>query len=207
MQPTIHVVDDDDSFRESTVRLLRAAGYATTSYSSSEDFLARMEPGPGCLLLDIRMPGASGLDLQQELERRNIRLPVVFLTGHGDVPMSVHAMKAGADDFLLKPAEVVTLVGAVEHALKRDAETRAEDSRLTALRSRYEKLSPSERRILSMVVGGMLNKQIAIHIGRSERTVKAHRAQVMQKMRAQSLADLVRMAEDLGVVAENTMAT
>lgn len=204
-QPTVHVIDDDDSFRESTIRVLRAAGYAAAAYASAEDFLARVAPGPGCLLLDICMPGLSGLQLQQELESRNLPLPIVFLTGHGDVPMSVQAMKAGAEDFLLKPADIDSLLGAIDRALNRDASSRSEADRITELRSRYERLSPAERRIMSMVVGGMLNKQIANQIGRSERTVKAHRAQVMQKMQAASLADLVRMAEDLGIDAENTM--
>lgn len=205
VQPTVHVIDDDDSFRDSTVRVLRAAGYTAAAYPSAEDFLARVTPGPGCLLLDVYMPGLSGLQLQQELEQREIRLPIIFLTGHGDVPMSVQAMKGGAEDFLLKPVDIDTLLGAIERALARDASSRAETDRLTELRSRFEKLSPAEHRIMAMVVGGMLNKQIANQIGRSERTVKAHRAQVMQKIQASSLADLVRMAEDLGVTAENTM--
>jgi len=204
--PTVHVVDDDDSFRESLARLLRATGHRVEAYRSGEDFLARARPGPGCVLLDVQMPGPTGLELQRALAERNLGLPIVFLTGHGDIPMSVRAMRAGAEDFLTKPVAMPQLLDAVSRALARDAAGREAQEHLAQLRARYETLTPAERRIFAMVVTGMLNKQIAYDLGRAERTVKAHRSQVMLKMKADSVADLVRMADELGISAQTPPA-
>jgi FixJ family two-component response regulator len=198
--PTVYVVDDDVSLRTAVCRLLRAAGFAARSFASGAEFLsAAREDGPGCLLMDVRMPGPSGLDLQASLAVLEESPPIVFLTGHGDVAMSVRAMKAGAVDFLTKPVERESLLNAVRDALARDEERRALRHRLRALRSRYDTLTPREREVLAHVVAGRLNKQIAADLGTSERTVKAHRAQVMSKMRVGSLAELVRAAQELEV--------
>ncbi len=197
--PIVHIVDDDESFRHSTARLLRALGYTVETYGSGDDFLARLRRGPGCLVLDVRMPGPSGLELQQVLATRGEGLPIVFLTGHGDIPMSVSAMRAGAEDFLTKPVPMAQLKDAIDRALARDAGSRASRERMLSLRARYETLTPAERRVFAMVVTGMLNKQIAYDLNRAERTVKAHRSQVMLKMQAESVADLVRMADELGI--------
>jgi FixJ family two-component response regulator len=196
----VHVVDDDSGMRTALCRLLEAAGYEARSYVSAGDFLiAETGDAPGCVLLDVKMPGPSGLDLQSALARRGERLPVVFLTGHGDIPMSVRALKAGASDFLTKPVKRETLLAAVESALEQDAARRAERRELRALQARYETLTPREREVFELVVAGRLNKQIAADIGAAERTVKAHRAQVMEKMAVDSLADLVRAASRLGL--------
>jgi FixJ family two-component response regulator len=196
----IHVVDDDAGMRRALSRLLEAAGYAVCSYASAGDFLlADVGDTPGCVLLDVRMPGPSGLDLQEALAKRGAPLPIVFLTGHGDIPMSVRALKAGASDFLTKPVKRDTLLAAVESALAQDAARRAEREELRALRERYDTLTPREREVFVLVVAGRLNKQIAGEIGAAERTVKAHRAQVMEKMAVDSLADLVRAASQLGL--------
>jgi FixJ family two-component response regulator len=198
--PIVHVVDDDDSFRTAVTRLLQVAGYEVRGYPSAGDFLiANPGDAPGCLLLDISMPGPSGLDLQTALTDHGIGLPVVFLTGHGDVPMSVRAMKAGAVDFLGKPVEPEPLLRAVREAITRDATHREADGRRRALQALYKSLTPREREVLAGVVTGKLNKQIAADIGTSERTVKAHRAQVLAKMRVDSVAELVRAANDLGL--------
>ncbi len=180
-------------------RLLKAMGHRVEIYESAGDFLQRYVEGPGCLILDVRMPGQSGLDLQQALGVRGIALPIVFLTGFADVPMTVKAMRSGAEDFLTKPVEPQALLEAVTRALARDAAARARRATLDTLRARYETLTAAERRIFALVVTGLLNKQIAWEVGRTERTVKAHRSQVMQKMAADSLADLVRMAGELGI--------
>ena len=180
---TVHVVDDDDSFRYSTARLLRTLGYHVETYASGGDFLARVRRGPGCILLDVRMPGPSGLELQDALAAKGDRLPIVFLTGHGDIPMSVRAMKAGAEDFLTKPVAMADLRAAIDRALAHDRESRAAREHTESLRTRYEMLTPAEKRILAMVVTGMLNKQIAYELERAERTVKAHRSQVMRRCR------------------------
>lgn len=202
-KPIIHVVDDDESFRKAMMRLLRAAGYEARGYASAADFLAAKPGGePGCVLLDVRMPGPSGLDLQQALARMENPLPVIFLTGHGDIPISVHAMKAGAVDFLTKPVPRAALFEAVQRALVRDTAARAVRARQRELRSRYETLTPREREVLALVVAGKLNKQAAGDLGTTERTIKAHRAQVMQKMRVPSLAELVHLAEVLGLVGD-----
>jgi FixJ family two-component response regulator len=198
-QPILHVVDDDESVRASMARLLKAMGHRVEAYESASDFLQRYVEGPGCLILDVRMPGQSGLDLQQALGVRGIALPIVFLTGFADVPMTVKAMRSGAEDFLTKPVEPQALLEAVTRALARDTAARARRATLDTLRTRYETLTAAERRIFALVVTGLLNKQIAWEVGRTERTVKAHRSQVMQKMAADSLADLVRMAGELGI--------
>jgi FixJ family two-component response regulator len=198
--PIIHVVDDDPSFRTAVTRLLRAAKYEVRGYASASEFLAS-DPcaDPGCILLDLRMPGLSGLDLQQSLARMEERLPIIFLTGHGDIPASVRAMKAGAVDFLTKPVRREALLRAVRNALGVDAEGRAARAVLRELQNRYENLTPREREVLVHVVSGRLNKQIAFDLGTAERTIKAHRASVMEKLGVQSVADLVRLAQELGI--------
>jgi FixJ family two-component response regulator len=179
--PTIHVVDDDDSLRTAVMRLLRAAGYEVRGYPSAGEFLLARTPGTrGCVILDVCMPGPSGLDLQAALGERDDALPIIFLTGQGDIPMSVRAMKAGAVDFLTKPVEREALLSAVQNALVRDAENRAVRSRATALHSCYQTLTLRERAVFALVVAGKLNKHVATELGISERTVKAHRAAVME---------------------------
>jgi FixJ family two-component response regulator len=194
----IHVVDDDDSMRTAVMRLLRAAGYDVRGYSHAGEFLLA-QPGnlPGCVVLDVRMPGPSGLDLQVAFAEQEDALPIIFLTGHGDIPMSVRAMKAGAVDFLTKPVTREALLNAVQSALARDTENRTARKKVGTLRSRYESLTPRERAVFAFVNAGKLNKQIARELGTSERTVKAHRAKVMEKMHVTSLAELVHLAEQL----------
>ena len=198
--PIIHVVDDDQPFRTAVTRLLRAAKYEVRGYASATEFL-NSDPCavPGCILLDLRMPGDSGFDLQQSLARMEERLPIIFLTGHGDIPASVRAMKAGAVDFLTKPVRRETLLRAVQSALSLDAKARAARAALRELQNLYETLTPREREVFAHVVGGKLNKQIAFDLGTRERTIKAHRASIMDKLRVQSVADLVRLAEELGI--------
>jgi FixJ family two-component response regulator len=195
-------VDDDAPFRTAVRRVLDASGYRVALYDSAEQLLAKLPAGePGCILLDVRMPGLSGPQLQERLAELGNRVPIVFLTGHGDIPMSVQAIKAGAEDFLTKPVAREKLVAAVERALTRDAQQRAHDSELDGLRARVSRLTPRESEVFALVVRGKLNKQIAGELGTAERTVKAHRQKVMEKCEAQSLAELVRMAERLGMVA------
>ena len=198
--PIIHVVDDDPSFRTAVSRLLRAAKYEVRGYASASEFL-NSDPctEPGCILLDLQMPGVSGLDLQQSVARMEKRLPIIFLTGHGDIPASVRAMKAGAVDFLTKPVRREALLSAVQNALAIDAKGRGERAVLHELQDRYEKLTPREREVLVHVVSGKLNKQIAFDLGAAERTIKAHRASIMEKLRVQSVAELVRLAQELGI--------
>jgi FixJ family two-component response regulator len=198
--PIIHVVDDDASFRTAVMRLLRAAKYEVRGYASASEFLDS-DPcaTPGCILLDLRMPGVSGLDLQQSLEHMDEPLPIVFLTGHGDIPASVRAMKAGAVDFLTKPVRREALLAAVQNALSLDAKGRAARAVLRELQNRYENLTPREREVLVHVVSGKLNKQIAFDLGTAERTIKAHRASIMEKLGVQSVAELVRLAQELGI--------
>jgi FixJ family two-component response regulator len=196
----VHVVDDDESFRTAVTRLLQIAGYETRGYASAGDFLiARPRDAQGCLLLDVSMPGPSGLDLQAALFDHGIDLPIVFLTGHGDVPMSVRAMKSGAVDFLTKPVERDPLLRAVREALARGAAAHESGARRRSLQARYDCLTPREREVFAGVCMGKLNKQIAADIGVAERTVKAHRAQVLIKMRASNVAELVRAATELGL--------
>lgn len=198
--PIIHVVDDDASFRTAVMRLLRAAKYEVRGYASASEFLdSNSCGGQGCILLDLWMPGVSGLDLQQSLERMEERLPIIFLTGHGDIPASVRAMKAGAVDFLTKPVRREALLAAVQNALSLDAKGRAARAVLRELQNRYENLTPREREVLVHVVSGKLNKQIAFDLGTAERTIKAHRASIMEKLSVQSVAELVRLAQELGI--------
>jgi len=194
----IHVVDDDDSMRTALTRLLRAKGYEARAYRSAGEFLmADRAQAPGCVLLDVSMPGPSGLDLHDALNKNEDSMPVIFLTGHGDIAMSVRAMKAGAVDFLTKPVKREALIFAIEMALSRDEKQRAEGERRRSLQERYDILTAREREVFARVTEGKLNKQIAAELGTSERTVKAHRAQVMSKMQVQSVAELVRAADRL----------
>ncbi|MCG6875533.1 MAG: response regulator [Betaproteobacteria bacterium] len=200
----VHLVDDDESFQTAVTRLLQIAGYEVRGYASAGDFLmSRPADARGCLLLDVNMPGPSGLDLQAALSDHGIDLPIVFLTGHGDVPMSVRAMKRGAVDFLTKPVEREPLLRAVSEALARDAAARETGSRRQLLQSLYDTLTPREREVFGGVISGKLNRQIAVELGAAERTVKAHRAQVLTKMRAGSVADLVRAATELGLMPDS----
>src|SRR5215813_642520 len=200
--PIVIIVDDDPSFRTFLARLVGTVGLKTTLFASAEEFLAAPLPvGPACLVLDVQMPGLSGLDLQRELARGRRRLPIVFITGHGDIPMTVEAMKAGAVGFLSKPLRNQDLIDAVKEGLNLDRAALKELNEVAELRARYESLTAREREVFALVTTGSLNKQIANQLGTSERTIKAHRAQVVQKMQADSVADLVRMADRLGVVA------
>jgi FixJ family two-component response regulator len=199
----IHVVDDDDGFRSAMARLLEAAGYEVRAYASAGDYLVHAPEDPaGCLLLDMMMPGPSGLELQEALARSEAAPPVVFLSGRGDVQTGVLAMKRGAVDFLTKPVGKDDLLAAVESALARGARERAARSKAAEARQLYDSLGLREREVLAGIVRGRLNKQIAAQIGTSERTVKAYRARVLEKMRADSIADLVRSAELLGLLAD-----
>jgi FixJ family two-component response regulator len=199
-EPIIHVVDDDTSFRRAVTRLLRAANYQVRDYASASEYIsADAAATPGCILLDLRLPGTSGFDLQQSLASREDRLPIIFLTGHGDIPASVRAMKAGAVDFLTKPVQRETLLRAVQSALERDATDRKAQAILRELQARYKALTAREREVLVHVVSGKLNKQIGFALGTSERTIKAHRASIMDKLRVQSVAELTRLARDLGI--------
>jgi FixJ family two-component response regulator len=198
MSPVVHVVDDDDSARTAVVRLLGAAGHVARGYGSAGEFLMTVnDDAAGCLVLDVRMPGPSGLELQEALARRHSTLPVIFLTGFGDIPMSVRAIKAGAVDFLTKPVEREALIRAVRSALDRDARNRRSREQGRALRQKFDALTPRERDVFVRVVSGKLNKQIAADLGTAERTVKAHRAHVMEKLNVASVAELVHVAEQL----------
>ena len=202
--PFIHVVDDDPSFRTAVSRLLRAAGYQVVLYESGDELL-RQPPSVdhGCILLDLRMPGLGGLELQDRLNEMDCILPIVFLTGHGDIPTSVKAVKAGAEDFLSKPVAKKTLVEAVEKALARCKEKREERDQLNGLRALVSQLTPRERQVFLLAARGRLNKQIAFELGTSERTVKAHRRAVMEKLKVGSLAEGVSIAERLGMLGDS----
>jgi FixJ family two-component response regulator len=198
--PTVFVVDDDASFRQAIGRLVRAGGYDVQTFASATEFLqcARAE-APGCVLLDLDLPGPSGLDLQNALARSENPLPIVFLTGKGDIPTTVHAMRAGADDFLTKPARKDVLFAAIERALARDALDREQRARCRESRARFEALTPREREVLAHVLSGQLNKQIAADLDASERTIKAHRANLMAKLQVQSVAELAHLAHQAGI--------
>ncbi len=196
--PMVFVVDDDASIRDALKSLIRSVGLNVELFSSAQELLQRQRPDvPSCLILDIRLPGISGLDFQRQLADANLRFPIIFITGHGDIPMSVRAMKAGAVEFLTKPFRDQDLLDAIQIALERDRTRRQHESEIAALRERFESLTPREREILPLVVSGRLNKQIAAALGTSEITIKVHRASVMRKMQAESFADLVRMADRL----------
>ena len=203
--PTIHIVDDDDSFRRAIARLLQAAGFAVRSYGSAGEFLlARADEKPGCALVDVQMPGLDGLRLQAALAEKQASLPVVFLTAHGDIPMSVSAMKNGAVDFLTKPVRREDLLRAIGAALARDSQQRASRERSREVRVNFDTLTAREREVLEQVIAGQLNKQIAADLIISERTVKAHRANIMRKLQVDSLAGLIRLATELSLDAAPT---
>jgi FixJ family two-component response regulator len=196
----VFVIDDDASLRRAIQRVLGSVGLQVELFGSAREFLAASRPDvPSCVVLDVRLPGMSGLDLQRELTSAGIHIPLIFITSYGDIPMSVRAMKAGAVEFLTKPFRDQDLLDAIQLALKRDRLRRESEADVQSLRERFESLTPREREILPLVVSGLLNKQIAASIGTSEATVKVHRSQLTRKMGAQSLADLVRMAERIGI--------
>ena len=198
--PTIFVVDDDASFQKAIARLLRAGGYAFKTFTSATEFLKNPPlDQPGCIIADLHMPGPSGLDLQQALLKMGHPLPMIFLTGHGDIPTSVQAVKQGAEDFLTKPVKKETLFAVIERALAREAQDRMRRSRQQEIRARFESLTPREREVLGHVVRGQMNKQIAGELQASERTIKAHRANIMAKLQVQSVAELVRLAQEAGL--------
>ena len=208
MSAIVHIVDDDASFRTSTGRLLRACGYAVETYESAEQLLARLpdDLGASCVLLDIQMPGVGGLALQNRLNADGSALPIIFLTGHADIRTTVHAIKAGADDLLTKPVEKETLVDAIERALARVRATHAKHEQLGPLRALVSHLTPREQQVFERVARGKMNKEIARELGTTERTIKAHRHQVMEKMKVTSLAELVMIAERLGVLGHGSKA-
>ena len=200
VKPVIAVVDDDPSVRQGLDRLLRSFGWKAETFSSAQEFLDRAgAQAPSCVVLDLQLPGLSGLDLQKRMAEAGMETPIVFLTGHGDIPASVQAMKAGAIEFLTKPVDEQDLLNAIQEAVERDRRVRQQHAEMHELERRYESLSAREQEVMQQVVSGLLNKQIASELNITEFTVKFHRGHIMRKMRADSLADLVRMAENLGI--------
>ena len=197
-RPTIFVVDDDASVRDAISNLLESVGLEARVFASTEEFRAASRPNtPSCLVLDVRLPGVNGLDFQEALRKDGIFIPIVFITAHGDVPMTSRAMKAGAIEFLMKPFQKEDLLAAIHQGLERDRQWREEHAQISSLRERYEQLTSREREVMDLVVTGLINKQIGVQLGLSEVTVKIHRSRVMQKMQASSLAELVRMSDKL----------
>jgi len=197
-EPIVFVIDDDRLIREGMQSLMKSVGLRVETFASAQDFmLAKRPPGPACLVLDVRMPGLSGLELQRKLSDANIHIPIIFITGHGDIPMSVRAIKEGAHEFLTKPVRGQDLLDAVQKAVAHDRKLQKEQAEMKEIRQRFESLTPREKEVLDLVVAGLLNKQIADELGTSELTVKTHRAHVMEKTQADSLAHLVRMTEQL----------
>jgi FixJ family two-component response regulator len=200
--PIVFVVDDESAVGVSIKRLLHSVGLEARHFTSASEFLRAKRPdAPGCIVLDVRLPDLSGLDLQQELAKANVDLPVIFVTGHADIPITVRAMKAGAVEFLTKPFREQELLEAVQRAISRHRQTRDQRASMRVLQSRYELLTPREREVYPLVASGLLNKQVAAELNTSEKTIKVHRGQLMQKMEAHSLSDLIRMAEQLGVLS------
>ena len=201
----VFIIDDDPLYRSSSERLVRSVGFSVQSFESARDFMSSRRPNvPSCLILDVRLPGLSGLDLQRVLTEAGVHIPIIFVTGHGDIPMSVQAMKAGAVEFLTKPFRDQALLDAIRQAIGRDRAARRQHARNADLRRRYESLKPREREVFKCVVSGMLNKQIADELGATERTVKFHRGNIMRKMQVKSLAELVRIAEVLGTANQGS---
>lgn len=203
----IAIVDDDPSVREGLQSLIRSAGWRVETFASAQEFLAHTHASvPSCLILDLQLPGLSGLDLQKRMAEKELEIPIVFLTGHGNIPTSVQAMKAGAVEFLTKPVDEQELLQAIQEAIERARRVRHQHAEMRELRERYESLTPREQEIMQQVVSGLLNKQTALELNITEYTVKIHRGHVMRKMQAESLADLVRMAEHLGIRLRNRSA-
>jgi FixJ family two-component response regulator len=206
-EAVIAIVDDDPSVQRGLQRLIRSAGWKPETFASAQEFLARARTAsPNCVLLDLQLPGLSGLDLQKRMAEVGLEIPIVFLTGHGNIPASVQAMKAGAVQFLTKPFDEKELLQAIKEAVERDRRTRQQHVEMSELRGRYESLTTREQEVMQQVVSGMLNKQIAAELNITEDTVKFHRGHIMRKMRADSLADLVRMAKDLAIPSEKRSA-
>jgi FixJ family two-component response regulator len=200
-KPVVVVIDDDQSVREALDSLLRSVGLRVELFASVQEYLnGARQDAPGCIVLDVRLPGKSGLDFQNDLVKANQRVPVIFISGHADVPMSVRAMKAGAVEFLTKPVRQQDLLDAVQNAIEQDRARRGEEHALARLRTKFESLTPRERQVMELVVTGVINKQIAAEVGITEATVKRHRGQLMQKMGVESLAELVSIAERLGLL-------